>query len=241
MPKRRHLPAFALILACGGQAQAALVPYNDPTGFFAAISSFDSTTEDFEGTSAGTTLPSGGTIGGITFSYDFSGVELAVTDGDEFGGTLPAPTTSPTNFLATDDGDLFLGGDDISMTFAAASAIALYIVSAEATAGSNPTLFDGDLILSVGGATDAALDVDTRFDLDDGSYSYFLGLIDTAGTFAGATLTAAPAAVGAMTYVVDDITLAKSADVPVPGTLLLLFAGLAGAMAHRRAQRRRGR
>jgi hypothetical protein len=237
MPQSRRLLAVALLAAVGGHAQAALVPYNDPTSFFAAISGFESTTQSFEGTTAGATIASGGAVGSITFSYDFSGVLLAITDGDEFGGSLPAPTTSSPNFLATNDGDLLQGGDDLTMTFDPAAAIGLYIISAEETGGSNPTLFDGDLILSIGGSTNALLDVDIRFDLGSGNYAYFLGLIDTTGTFSSASLTAAVAA--GQLYVIDDITLAKPTDVPVPGTLLLMLAGLAGATGRRRAARAR--
>jgi hypothetical protein len=195
----RKLLVVVLALVTLGGARAAPVAYTDPAVFQSAIAHYQAATEDFDNVAAGTAIPSGGSVGGLTFSFSFTGppaYSLAVTDGDKYGGALPAPTTSPANFLATTIDDLFLGGDDITLSFAPVHAIGLYIISAEVT---GDTLYDDDLLLSVG-TSSALLDVDLRDDLGNDSYSYFLGLVDAAATFASARLTAATAAVGAIDF-----------------------------------------
>jgi hypothetical protein len=211
--------------------------FNDPALFAGAIAGFVSSTESFDSTAAGTPIADGVTLNSLTFSYSFTGpppYQLAVTDGDEYGGTLPAPTTSAPNFLATTLDDLLVGGDDFTLTFAPSNAIGLYVISAEA-AGSS--LFDNDLLLTVAGES-TPLDVDIRTDLGDGSFAYFLGLVNGAATFSSASLTTAPIAVGSISYVVDDITLATGpAAAPAPASLLLVLTGLAGAGVLRRRRR----
>ena len=222
------------VLLAASAVQAATMMYHDKATFDAAVSGLWVSTEDFEGTAAGTTIATTTGIGDITYTYSFGGVQLAVTDGAQFGGGGPFVTTSGSNFLGTDDGDVLQGGDDITFSFAATHAIGLYIISAE-----NPfvpktifdpeqTIFSGDLELTINGGS-VLLDVSQGTLLsDDESYAYFLGIYDDTNTFTEASLTAADDAIGAILYNIDDIILAQEHTVPEPGTLALFGLGLAG-------------
>ena len=136
-------------------------------------------------------------------------------------------TTSGTNFLGTTDADIFQDDDDFSMDFSAVSAIGMYFITAETP---NFTLFDDDIQLTAGGGT-AMLDVDAlQLTLSDGSLVYFLGLIDTTGSFITASLDT-PNSSGGFLYNIDDIT---TSVIPLPGALWLFVSGLVGLIATRR-------
>jgi len=195
------------------------------------------TTENFDTTTAGTVVSSGDTVGGITFTHAIGGgIELAVTDGDQFGGGGPFSTTSGANFLGTTDFDTLVGGDDPTMSFAASNAIGLYIITPNVDP--DVDIFDNDLALVVGG-TEALLtlaDVQTSFTLSDGSDVYFLGIVDTMSTFTSASIVTDSYALGAIFFNVDDIVTAV-AQVPEPGTLAIFGLGLAGLGLARRRRR----
>lgn len=213
------------LLASSGAASAAF--FTDETAFLNAISGFATTsTQDFEGTTG--VVGTGTAVGDITFTYSFGPHQMAVID------DAGAPTTSGTHFLGTDDGDVFLGGDDFIMDFSVVHAIGLYIISDEVQ---NDTIYDGDLVLSTS-EWDAVLDIDAGVEIGgsgSGTYAYFLGIVDESIGFNSASLTAHPDAVESVTYVVDDIILAtKAQDAPLPAALGLLLTGLFGAAFARR-------
>ena len=111
-----------------------------------------------------------------------------------------------------------LDGDDLTLGFATAQAIGLFIITAEEPGF---TLFDGDLGLTAAGTT-AFLDVDAiEQTLTDLSLVFFLGVINDAGTFTSASLDGFGGG-GAFLYNVDDIVTA----VPEPGTFVMLAVGL---------------
>jgi hypothetical protein len=225
----RFLLLGLLLLGSGAPAGALPVAYTDEAAFSAALPG-PAVVADFDGIAAGTVIPSGGSADGITFSYDFGGVDLIVTDGDQAGGGGPFDTTSPPNFLGTSDFDLLLDGDDLGLGFAAANAIGLFIVTAEVP---GVTLFDGDIRLSAGGAT-ASLDVDAvQQTLADGSLVFFLGVVDVAATLTSASLETFGGG-GAFLFNVDDIVTA----VPEPGAFALLAPGLALLARRFRTSRR---
>lgn len=231
MQSATRLIGATLLAVVSVGTQAGIMTYTDSSGFTAAVDGLATTTEEFETTTAGTLVQPGGSVGELRFSYSFSDpLRLAVSDGDAFGGSLPAPTTSGSNFLATNDGDLLVGGDDIALDFAPANAIGLFIISADAP---GIDILDGDLLLSAEGIS-AALALDDRIDLGAGNFAYFLGLVSDGAPFGRAELTGSFP--GAPLFVVDDITLAR-ASVPAPASLVLLVSGVLGIAAGRGLRR----
>jgi hypothetical protein len=225
----RFLLLGLLLLGSGAPAGALPVAYTDWAAFSAALPG-PAVTASFDGLAAGTVIPSGGSADGVTFSYDFGGVDLIVTDGDQAGGGGPFDTTSPPNFLGTSDFDLLLDGDDLVLGFVAANAIGLYVITAEVP---GVTLFDGDIGLSAGGAT-AFLDVDeVQQTLSDGSLVFFVGVIDPDATFTSASLDTFGGG-GAFLFNVDDVVTA----VPEPGTFALFVLGLTLLAPDRRTSSR---
>src|SRR5262245_18149084 len=211
----QHLVLLAAALGLAAPAGAVPTVYTSAAAFFGALPGA-STTADFDGLSSGDVIASGGSADGITFTYDFGGIDLIVTDGTAAGGGGPFATTSSPNFLGTSDFDVLLDGDDLTLGFATASAIGLFIITAEAPGA---TLFDGDIGLTAAGAT-AFLDVDAvEQTLSDGSV-FFLGVIDPAASFTSASLGTFGGG-GAFTYNVDDVVTA----VPEPGTAVMLGLG----------------
>ncbi len=148
---------------------------------------------DFDHLPAGTTIATDSAAGGITFSYDFSGLPLQVTH-------LYATTSAP-NFLGTGDGGMLHDGDDFTMSFAPATAVGLFLITAD-------PLLDADITIAAGGITASLKSTDVRDTLPDGSKVYFLGIIDNDSTFSSATVKAL--AGGFFLYNVDDIMTAPA-------------------------------
>lgn len=226
MKKSRLQVALCAVLALAGSvANAALVTYTNQAAFMAALPG-TVTTLDFESVTAPFIINSGDTLDGITFNYNFGPgqpVDMQVSSSLD----TDYATTSGTNFLGTDDADIFLDDDDFSMDFSAVNAIGLYIITAETP---NFTLYDDDIQLTAGSGT-AFLDVDAlQFTLSDGSRVYFLGLIDTSGNFTTASLDTPNSSEGFL-YNIDDIT---TSVVPLPGALWLFVSGLLGLITVRR-------
>ena len=204
-----------------GAAHAAPVAYTDFASFEAALPGAAATL-DFDATPAGTAILSGTGLDGITFSYDFGGPLLQVSDGFD--------TTSAPHFLGTDDGDLLLDGDDFSISFASASAVGMFFLSAD-------PLFDADITLSAGGVSASLSAADLEQTLPDGTDVYFLGLIDAGGAFTSADV--ATIGGGFFTYNVDDIVTV--AAIPEPTSALLMLVGITGlGLSTRRPRAERG-
>lgn len=165
-------------------AHAAATVHTSSIAFFASLPG-PPVTANFDALTSGQGIASGSTANGITFGHSLGAVDLIVTAGSLGGSGASFTTTSAPHFLGTSDLDVLVDGDDLSLGFAAANAVGLFVVTRE-TPG--VTLFDGDLRLAAGGAT-ASLDVDAvQATLGDGSLVYFLGVIDSSSTFAAATL-----------------------------------------------------
>lgn len=172
---------------------------------------------DFDSVVAGTPIPSGGTVGGITFDYDFGGVQLLVSDVFD--------TSSAPNFLGTDDGDILQDGDDFAISLASTNAVGISFITAD-------TLFDDDIVLSVGGFSVGIDAAAVQQVLSDGSSVYFLGIIDTMTGFTGAEISTIGG--GFFLYNVDDIV---TSTIPEPSSALLFGAGTlicGGAIRRRR-------
>jgi hypothetical protein len=199
-----------------GSAQATPIIYTDHADYLAAITGLNQQTLDFEDMDYGDAIASGSTVGGITFTYDFGGVEMMVTDTD----SEAYPTTSGTNYLGTDDLDILQDGDDFGLSFAASvNAIGMFFLS-------DDELWDDDIKLSAGGV-DALLDVDTvSQSWVGGRNAFFLGIVDVEDSFANANITTIGG--GFFTYNVDDIMTASATPIPEPATIMLFGIGLLG-------------
>jgi len=219
---------LAAILALGltPAVNAALLTFTNQAAFLAALPG-PANTLDFDSQAAGTLIPSGSAIDGVTFNYDFGGVSLAVTDGNQYGGGGPFNTTSGTNFLGTDDADVLQDGDEFSLSFAPVNAIGMNFI----TAALADPMMDDDIILSAGGTSIGLDSLAAGADLGDGGIPFFLGIINTSATFTTADIFNIGG--GFFLYNVDDITTAVSV-IPIPGAIWLFASGLLGLIAARR-------
>jgi hypothetical protein len=213
----------AALLSTLPQSHCAIIAYTDRTAFDAALGGLGYTpsTLNFDSETAGSLIASGSSVGDTTFTYNFGGPQLLISD--------VYATTSGANFLGTDDGNAALqDGDDFAMSFAARSAVGMYLISAD-------PLFDGDIQLTTGTSTASLVAANIQQTLFDGSNVFFLGLIDNSSTFTSAALsTHGPG--GAFLYNVDDIVLA-SAAVPEPSSVVALASGAVGIALGRRYRR----
>lgn len=219
------ITTLALFLAIAPNVEAATMTFTDRAAFDAAIAGFDQRTLDFESESAGRIIADGETLSDVGFHYPELaglGIQLAVTDGAAFSGGSPFSTTSGSNFLGTDDGDLLQDGDDIELRFQPANALGLYFITADL-----PGLIADDVRLTAGTVSMSLDPSAPALMLADGSIALFLGLLDSSQTFSSARLsTGHDAATGAFFFNVDDLVIA-TAPVPLPGAFWLMGLGLA--------------
>lgn len=229
----------ALLLAAiaGLSALPALADsYTSSTSFNAAISGMTgATTANFDGDATGD-IAQGGTVDGITFTYNINGGAGSLAIVNLFD------TTSGTNYLGSDDpttGALF-PGDSVTMTFSSpVNALGFFIISAGPYS-------DGDFTLTSSTAT-ATNSSTLETTLPDGGQVIFLGITSTAD-FNSATISLGPSAFELGN--IDDITTAEgttnsgggggTTPAPEPDTWVLLALGLAicalGARKTRSAQ-----
>ena len=214
-----YILTFLIIIFSGAPLNAAFVSYSSQADFFADISALGLATPqtlNFDSMAAGTTIPGGGTVEGVTFTYALDGYDILVDSGFS--------TTSGSNYIGVDDGSgAFLFGDKFTMTFdQPVHAVGLYVIAEPDAA------LAGDFVLIAGAGSGFVSNagVPAQF-LTDGD-AYFLGLIqnDTNPGFSKATLspTFVPdPAEEWFAFTVDDIT---TAPIPLPPTVLLILSGV---------------
>ena len=180
---------------------------------------------NFDSQAAGTVITSGDSVEGIVFNYDFDGVEMIIADGFD--------TTSPPNFLGTNDGGVFQDGDSFDLIFGdPINALGLFVISLD-------ELVDGDITLAVDDETIASLDASAvQSRLPDGSQVFFLGVVDSVNSFSEVSLTADGGPGGPFfLYNVDNILVSR---VPEPSTVVMFLIGLVVAAFWRRYGSLRG-
>ena len=220
-------------LFTGSLGRAALSTYTNVSDFDAAVASGFLPIDDlnFDSLVSGSTIASGSTVQGITFTYTLGGGAFDMQVGSTFD------TTSAPNYLGTTGDDAFLSGDSFTMTFAQPeSAVGLFVISGGID-------FAGDYTLSIAeGSVDNSDSTDSTFGtLGDGGAVYFLGLVETDPTkeFTSATFSSL-AALG-IPFNVDDIvtTSVRTGPPPVPDTAstVALLSGVLAALVPLRRRR----
>lgn len=203
--------SFLALSLMSGRGEASIVGYTNYSSFLANLPGAANTL-DFESQGDGDLIASGDTVGGITFTYDFGGVSLQVRDDYD--------TTSPDNFLGTDDAVDLQDGDEFSLAFSANNAIGMFFITAD-------EMFDDDITLTSGGLIQGLVAGDIEDTLGDGGQVFFIGIIDDMNSFTSADVGYFPDGETNFLYIVDDIVLsaAPSGAVPEPSSLAL-FVGL---------------
>ncbi|WP_170176792.1 PEP-CTERM sorting domain-containing protein [Litorilituus sediminis] len=206
---------FLYLVLFSFQSKATLLSFDNEADFNLAIGGMNITTIDFEGVTSGDIIADGDAIQGVTFNYDLGGIQLMVED---FAGT-----TSGTNYLGTDDGGLFLGGDGFDMSFSSAQmAIGMYII------GAYDEIFADDITLTVAGES-VSLSTGFPIDVGDGE-AFFIGLVvdNIANAFTSVSLSSASFD---QLFNIDDITFAATRQdppngIPEPSSLVLMLLAL---------------
>ncbi len=170
-------------------------------------------TIDFDAYSPGEPVT---TIDGVDFSSN-TGLGLIISTGFD--------TSSGFNYLGVDDGDVFLGGEEIYLDFSEAyTYISVSFISAQ-------WVYEGDFVITTdsGQAVNSAIE-DAVF--DDGGYLYTV-VFESDTAFTSATLSSYDDFL--INFNVDDIILEREASaVPEPASALLIMVGLLGVAARSR-------
>jgi MYXO-CTERM domain-containing protein len=202
-------------------ARATPVAYSLPTSFgtaVAGISGASSQTLNFDSQAAGTVIPSGGSDGGITFTYNLGAVQLQVSTGNQ--------TTSLPNYLGTTDLGVFQGGDAFTLTFSQpTNAVGMSFIT------SPDPINNGDLTLTGGGTTASLVAADQLATLSDGGKVFFLGLVDGTTPFTSASIGGSGPF---FLFNVDDVV---TAAVPESTPFGLVAMGMVGLSLARRRRR----
>lgn len=167
---------------------------------------------NFDELATGFVIASGDSVGGITFTYDFGGVNLAV------GSDLV--TTSAPNFLGTTDLGLLQAGDHFTLTFSAPmNQVGMYFISSDEIMAD-----DIGLLTNTGVSVSlTSADIVNARPLGLDSKAYLLAL-NSPTAFSAVSVTFPSECTGCFLYNVDDISFAGA--VPEAGSLWLLVAGL---------------
>lgn len=226
------------LLALAPAAQGASTAYTERAAFDAAIAGHgDVRVLDFESVPAGTTIASGESLEGVTFTFEIEGgFDLIVLDSeiDEID------TTSGSRSLGVEEEGVplpLLAGDGFTLGFdRVVHAVGIYVIGAGIEGGIEP----GDFVLRVPGRADVTNGAEPELVLNDGAEVYFLGLVedDPAAGFTSAEVISIQPPEGSerdFEWNADDVVTAVVPE-PVAGS-----AGLVALAALARLARRTGR
>lgn len=212
------------VLACViSSANAATTFYDSQANYLNALGGTAITTYDFDTLAAGTLIANGDTLNDATFSYSLgpSG-NLSILVDNSF------VTTSPNNYLGTDDGSgAFVSGDRFTITFdQTMRAVGLYVISAD-------QIFAGDFTITTNSGQSVSNATTPDIALIDGD-AFFIGLIEDDFSLGFNSITLSSQDYGFL-FNVDDITVSQ---VPLPTAVWFFVSGLLGlAGISRRASR----
>jgi len=208
---------FALATLASLPVFASTMAYTTLASFQAATAGL--TTENFDGATAPLVIPNGGSYGQLKFNYNINAGAGLLEIVNLF------PTTSPPNYLGSDDPatGAFFASDSLTITLPhPVTAFGLYIVGN----GGYPA---NTFTLNVGlGTAENSSTADVVID-NEGDVAYFLGIASTS-PFSSATiaLTTPGGTSDGPLWNVDDVTWGASRSaVPEPGAILLVGTGLA--------------
>lgn len=227
MPYRIHF-LLAILMVITFQVEATPIGFKgDKAGFDTAVAGLSDVSTnilDFESQTAGTIIPSGTTLGGITLNDNLSPLQMTIND---FGQTTSDPNTLAVNVNGSPDS--FELGDRIDVSFQASNAFGFFLI-----VGSAFDFFDNDVIVTFGGEAISIVNADVPdvlFDPAGNSFgAIWLGLVDDMATHTTATIqfglpsSSIAAAIGE----IDDITTTRVVVVSEPAVILLFGAGLLG-------------
>jgi hypothetical protein len=194
-------------------ANAATTFYDSQANYLSALGGAAITTYDFDALTTGTLIADGATLNGATFSYSLSGPgNPSILVDDVFG------TTSPDNYLGTDDGSgAFVSGDGFTITFdQTMRSVGLYVISAD-------LILANDFTITTNGGQNVSNTATPDINVGDGD-AYFIGLIEDDYSLGFDSITLSSADFGFL-FNVDDITVSP---VPLPAAVWLFGGGLLG-------------
>ncbi len=217
---------FAILMVMTFQVEATPIGFKgDKAGFDAAVAGLSGVSVnvlDFESQAAGTIVPSGTTLEGITLSDNLpSPLQMFIND---FGAT----TSDPNTLAVNDSNDTrFVLNDRIDVSFQASNAFGFFLI-----VGPTFNFFDNDVIVTFGGETISIVDADVPDVSAGGGFgSIWLGLVDDMATHTTATIqfglpNSPIEAIGE----IDDITTTRVITIAVaePAVILLFGVGLLG-------------
>ncbi|HEY8494587.1 MAG TPA: hypothetical protein VIN04_11885 [Myxococcota bacterium] len=164
------------LLALAPAAQGASTAYTERAAFDAAIAGHgDVRVLDFESVPAGTTIASGESLEGVTFTFEIEGgFDLIVLDSeiDEID------TTSGSRSLGVEEEGVplpLLAGDGFTLGFdRVVHAVGIYVIAGAIGGDIQP----GDIMLRVPGRAAVTNGAEPDLVLGDGGEAYFLGLVE---------------------------------------------------------------
>ncbi len=161
---------------------------------------------DFDSFTSGSVIPSGVSEQGLTFLYDFGGVQIVV---HQVTDPSTVDTTSPPNYAGSGDASFLQDGDDFDLLFEApVNAIGITITTAD-------DMLPDDVVLTAGGIGIGLDPVAVQSTLDDGATEFFLGIVDDTRSFSTAGLHTVGG--GFFLYAIDDLRTAAAADTDADG------------------------
>lgn len=221
MLKKHQFISLSLLSLVASTAQSTSTSYFSQVDFLNALGSASVTTYNFDSMSAGDVIANGTTIDGATFSYNpFGGGPYSIVVDNFYD------TTSPTNYLGSDDGSgAFYGGDSLTISFdESIRAFGMYVISAD-------IIFPDDFTIETNsGHSVSNLNVDIT--LLDGD-AYYISFIEDDASLAFNQIVFSSFADDYL-FNIDDITVSA---IPVPAAVWLFASGLVGLIGVSRCKK----